>query len=182
MYSRCTYAIIYHRSRVAELILRWLIQPNTLVVRSRPSASMADHLDSEERKRIQEQIILLGPDGLAKQAKIVAEAKSQAQEESMPDREVESIPIPDVKTISWVSVQSASTIADSDALERYEPSSEPLANHLKADAVKLPFALHFDHVSVSHLPCADILNENCPVVTIHYYYGLHISCYGSRRS
>ena len=110
---------------------------------------MSDRLESEEKKRIQEQVTRLGSDGLEKQAKIVAEAKAK-NEEPMPDHEVESIPIPDVKTISWIGVQSASTIADSDALERYEPSSEPLANHLKADAVKLPLALHFDHVSVSH--------------------------------
>jgi len=134
-----TYVLIYRHC--ADPILRWLIQPNMLVVRSRPSAAMSDRLESEEKKRVQEQVTRLGSDGLAKRAKIVAEAN--AKNEPMPDHEVESIPIPDVKTISWISVQSASTIPNSDALEGHEPSSESLTNHLEADAVKLPLALHF---------------------------------------
>jgi hypothetical protein len=109
---------------------------------------MSVRLESEEKKRIQEQITRLGPEGLEKQGQIVAEAKAE-NEEPMPDQEVGSISIPDVKTISWITVQSASTVADSEVLEKYEQASEPLAKHLNADAVRMPLPLHFDHVSVS---------------------------------
>ena len=119
-----------------------------LVVRSRPSSTMSARLESEDKKRIQEQIARLGPEGLEKQGQMVAEAKAK-NEEHMPDQEVGSIAIPDVKTIPWITVQSASTIADSEVLEKYEQASEPLAKHLNADAVKMPLPLHFDHVSVS---------------------------------
>jgi Zn-dependent M16 (insulinase) family peptidase len=109
---------------------------------------MSARLESEEKKRIQEQVAHLGPEGLKKQEQMVVDAKAK-NEEPMPDEEVESISIPDVKTISWITVQSASTIPDSEALEKYEQGSEPLAKHLDADAVSMPVALHFDHVSVS---------------------------------
>ncbi|KIM20884.1 hypothetical protein M408DRAFT_30019 [Serendipita vermifera MAFF 305830] len=129
-----------------DILDRWVIQPNMLVVRARPSSTMAQRLESEEKARIQEQVSRLGPGGLEKRTHMVHEAKAK-NEEPMPDEVVESIHVPDVKTITWISVQSASTIADSRELEAVEPSSQLLARHLEADSVALPFALHFDHVS-----------------------------------
>lgn len=109
---------------------------------------MSQRLETEEKERVQQQVSQLGPDGLEKQKQIVLDAKAH-NEEPMPDDVVESISIPDVKTISLITVQSASTVADSDELEAVEHHSKPLAQHLNADKVALPFVLHFDHVSVS---------------------------------
>jgi hypothetical protein len=89
-----------------------------------------------------------GSRGPRETSQMVAEAKAKI-EEPMPDQEVGSISIPDVKTIPWITVQSASTVADSEVLEKYEQASEPRAKHLNSDAVRMPIPLHFDHITVS---------------------------------
>jgi Zn-dependent M16 (insulinase) family peptidase len=119
-----------------------------LVVRGRPSAAMSERLETEEKKRVAEQISRLGEKGLEEQGKILADAK-KANEEPMPDEKVEWIPVPDVRTISWISVQSASTISESNELQAVEENSKELAAYLESDKCILPYALHFDHISVS---------------------------------
>lgn len=51
--------------------------------------------------------------------------------------------------VSWISVQSASTVPDSDQLESGETESVELLGHLEKDKCAMPFTLHFDHVPVS---------------------------------
>jgi Zn-dependent M16 (insulinase) family peptidase len=119
-----------------------------LVVRGRPSILMSERLEDEEKRRVAEQIARLGEEGLEDCGRRLAEAKA-ANEKSMPDHEVGRTPVPDVRTISWIKVQSASTLPDSDNLQAIESSSIELAKHLESDKCTLPYALHFDHVSVS---------------------------------
>jgi Zn-dependent M16 (insulinase) family peptidase len=109
---------------------------------------MSERLENEEKKRVAEQIARLGEQGLEERGKRLAEAKS-ANEKPMPDDQVGWIPVPDVRTISWIKVQSASTLPDSDNLQAIESNSIQLAKHLESDRCVLPYALHFDHVSVS---------------------------------
>lgn len=50
--------------------------------------------------------------------------------------------------IRWTSVQSASTVQDSDELDGGDKDSKALASHLEEDRCVLPYALHFDHADV----------------------------------
>ncbi|PVF93786.1 hypothetical protein CPB86DRAFT_714671 [Serendipita vermifera] len=126
-------------------LTKWIIEPEMLVVRGKPSSTMSKGLETEENKRVQEQVFQLGQEGLEQKGKILEEAK-EANEQPMPDRIAEALTIPKVDTISWIPVQSASTIADQDAIEEGAEDSAELRGHLSHDNCTLPYALHFDHV------------------------------------
>jgi Zn-dependent M16 (insulinase) family peptidase len=118
-----------------------------LVIRGKPSSTMSKGLETEENRRVQEQVLQLGDKGLEQKGQILEEAK-KANEQPMPDQIAEAITIPKVDTISWIPVQSASTVADQDRVEDGEADSLELREHLSRDNCTLPYALHFDHVKV----------------------------------
>lgn len=129
-----------------ELIDRWILQQNALIVRSEPSATMSQRIEDEERHRVESRIAELGEDGLERQARIVEEAKRR-NDEPMPDEIAGAFASPNVASISWIDVQSASTVADSDQIGSVEANSDSLREYLETDQCVLPYTLHFDHVS-----------------------------------
>jgi Zn-dependent M16 (insulinase) family peptidase len=126
---------------------RWVIEPKMLVVRSRPSPKLSEKKDSDEKERLNKQVTELGDEGLKKHEEILEAAKEE-NEEPTPDEVIGAITLPDINSISWITVQGASTVAGSKEI-KVEKGSEALAAHLNADACTLPFNLHFDHVTVS---------------------------------
>lgn len=117
-----------------------------LVVRSRPSAKLSDQKDSDEKERLEKQVEELGDEGLKKHDEILEAAKKE-NEDPTPDEVIGAIPLPDINSISWIPVQSASTVPESSEIKVLE-ESEALGAHLNADVCALPFTLHFDQVTV----------------------------------
>ncbi|KAG8823488.1 hypothetical protein FRC17_009313 [Serendipita sp. 399] len=128
-----------------EVMNSWMIKPNVLVVRGRPSSEMSDRLEREEKARLEAQVASLGDTGLAKKAKELEEAK-EANEAPMPDDLVQEIPVPSVEDIDWIKVQSASTTMGTENVQEANEASLELKNHLDQDPCQVPYILHFDHV------------------------------------
>lgn len=133
-----------------EILSKYYDAPSRLIVRGRPSASLADRLKTEEKARVKEQVKRLGPKGLAELEKKLATAKDE-HEQPIPEEVLTSFPVPDVKSISWISVQSANNVPSPTVSRTLKPSrtsSSELERHLQKDTTSLPMRVQFDHVVV----------------------------------
>jgi len=120
-----------------------------VVVRGKPSAAVAERLEKEEKARIEKQKATLGPEGLAQKAKELEEAKAE-HEKPIPTEVLKSFTLSDVKSISWIPVQSvqqagvgrkggATTVAND------------ISRHVSGDGPPLSFFVQYDHVKVRAL-------------------------------
>ena len=123
------------------------MDPPCIVVRGRPSAALAEKLETDEKKRVAKQVEDLGPEGLQK-AKEELEAAKAKHEEPIPEDLIKTFPVPDVHSIAWIPVQSLQE-GTSSVVERQKSPSTPLEKHINADGAALPFFVEFDHVQVS---------------------------------
>jgi hypothetical protein len=92
---------------------------------------------------VEAQVKKLGPGGLAKLEEQLAAAKAE-HDQPIPEHILTDFPVPDVKGISWIGVQSAKNAPNSRALA----NSSELERHLKQDTTSLPMTVQFDHVTV----------------------------------
>ena len=102
---------------------------------------MAEKLEKDEKARIAAQVTKLGPEGLAAAAKLLEEAKAE-HDRPIPDEILKAFPVPDVKSISWIHVDSVHEKGKAVA-----PDSK-LKKHIEGDGDPLPFFIGFDHVQV----------------------------------
>ena len=103
---------------------------------------MAEKLEKDEKARIAAQVKAIGPDGLKEAAKLLEKAKAE-HDKPIPDDILKAFPVPDVKSISWIAVDSVHEKG------RVEAASESkLKKHLECDGDPLPFFIGFDHVQV----------------------------------
>ena len=146
-------SLIYHHFE-ADLTRgghRYYIDAPCAIVRSKPSAAMAEKLEKEEKARIEAQREKLGQEGLAQAQKILDEAKKE-HEKPIPTEVLTSFPVPDVKSISWVPVQS---VQEPGRAPSRAPASgatsgnADLHRHVTSDGADLPFFVQYDHVQVS---------------------------------
>ena len=117
------------------------------VVLGWPSATCADQLDRNEKARIAEQVTKLGPEGL-KEAERVLQAALAENGLPIPIETLTSFPVPDVKNISWIPVQSVQEPG------RGRPPASTSKNsglykRIDEDGSQLPFFVEYDHVEVS---------------------------------
>lgn len=99
-------------------------------------------MELEEKERIAVQVKALGPEGLAKKKEEFEKAKSE-NETPVPDDVLKSFPVPDIESISWITVRSY----QESAYTKYDGDSG-LAKHICSDGPELPFFIQFDHVHV----------------------------------
>ncbi|KAA1467937.1 hypothetical protein DENSPDRAFT_833113 [Dentipellis sp. KUC8613] len=127
-----------------DLIQKYYIDPECVVVRGKPSASMAERLEKNEKARIAKQKETLGPEGLAKAVQELKEAKEE-NDKPIPTEILKAFPVPDVKSISWIPVQSLQEVGT--GRESRAPVKETeVARHVGADGSTLPFFVQYDHV------------------------------------
>src|ERR1700728_4704230 len=110
---------------------RYYIEPASIVVCGHPSASMADKLEKNEKARIAAQIERLGPEGL-KKAEVELEVAKADHARPVPTEILTSFRVPDVKSISWLSVQSVQEPGIGRKLHRASTSS-PLSKYIDSD-------------------------------------------------
>lgn len=108
---------------------------------------MADKLEKDEKARIAAQVEKLGPEGLAKVEKELEEAKAE-HDRPIPSDILQSFQVPDVKSISWISVQSVQEGSQIQAPPGRKTDNSQLTEFINADGSKLPFFVQFDHVQV----------------------------------
>lgn len=118
-------------------------------MRGKPSAALAERLESDEKARIAKQREDLGEAGLKKLEQELEEAKKE-HEQPIPEKVLTDFPVPDVKSISWIPVQTANNG------HRAQAGESELEKHLATDKKQLPIFVQFDHVKVCetfHIDC-----------------------------
>ncbi|KAK7463673.1 hypothetical protein VKT23_005614 [Stygiomarasmius scandens] len=159
-----------------DLLQKYYIEPPSIVVVGRPSASLAEKLEADEERRIDAQVKKLGPEGLKKAQKELDEAKAE-NDLPIPTEILTKFKIPSVSSISWIPVQSVQQKGKGRALNGVAstrvPSSSALASRINSDGEELPFFVQYDHVESDF-------------VTVHGFFSLedlpdrlknHISTY-----
>ncbi|KAF9015263.1 Metalloenzyme, LuxS/M16 peptidase-like protein [Cyathus striatus] len=128
------------------LLQKYYIKPPSVVICGKPSAALAQKLETDEKTRISHQIEKLGPDGL-RQAEIELQAAKEEHGKPIPSHILTSFPVPDVKSISWIRVQSLQEPG------RGKPPLTPalsgnhyLKRHINSDGSPLSFFVEYDHV------------------------------------
>jgi Zn-dependent M16 (insulinase) family peptidase len=133
----------------ADLLRKYYIDPPRVVVRGKPSSTLASKLEQDERKRIEQQLMRLGPAGLATAVKELEAAKKE-HDRPIPQEVLTSFPVPDVKSISWIPVQSVQQPGTGRKVSA--PESRPaqeLQRHVEKDGEELPFFVQYDDVKVN---------------------------------
>lgn len=137
---------------------RYYIDPQCLVIRGIPSAKLADKLQKDEKARLEEQVKRLGPEGLKRASEILDEAKAE-HAKPIPKEVLAAFPVPDVKSISWIPVQSVQEIGGGRSAARATTKSE-LSRVIESDGKPLPFFVQYDHVTSDF-------------VTINAFFSMH---------
>ena len=105
---------------------------------------MAEKLENDEKARIAAQVKNLEPEGLEATSKLLENAKAE-HNKPIPDEILKSFPVPDVKSISWIPVDSVHEKRNAVGAE------SKLRKHINGDGDPLPFFIGFDHVQVWRL-------------------------------
>ncbi|EPQ60716.1 hypothetical protein GLOTRDRAFT_30984 [Gloeophyllum trabeum ATCC 11539] len=137
--------------------LVYYIDPPSVTVVGKPSAAMADKLEVDEKVRIAAQKEKLGPEGLKEKARELEEAKKE-HEKPIPTDILTAFPVPDVKSISWITVKSIQEGGKGRLPSKFDADPE-LVKHISTDGQQLPFFVQYDHV-------------HSEFVTIHAYFSL----------
>ncbi|EAU93061.2 cytoplasmic protein [Coprinopsis cinerea okayama7 len=127
------------------LLQKYYIDPPSVVVVGRPSGTLAEKLEKDEIKRIEEQVARLGPEGL-KKAEAELEAAKAEHDRPIPDDILTSFPVPDVKGISWIPVSTLQQPGQGRQPGKYVQQSPELSKHIDSDGQLLPFFVEYDHV------------------------------------
>lgn len=123
----------------ANLLKKYYVDPPSIVVRGKPSSAMAEKLEKDEKARIAAQVKKLGPKGLEAATKLLESAKAE-HDKPIPDEILKAFPVPDVKSIAWIHVDSVHETGGVAAKE------SKLKKHIEGDGGRLPFSIGFDHV------------------------------------
>lgn len=134
---------------------RYLISPPYAVVYGKPSAQLADRLETEEKARIALQVEKLGQDGLAQVAKELEVAQAH-NDRPIPSAYLTAFPLPDVAGISWIPVQTARNWGHSTQEGGPTSGNNELARHIAQDPSELPLFVQYDHVKVPMFPCIHV--------------------------
>lgn len=129
----------------SDIIDKYFVGPKRIVVRGKPSAAVAERVEKEEKARVAKQKEALGPDGLARKAKELEEAKAE-HDRPIPTEILKSFPVPDVKSISWIPVQSVQQAGTGRLKGRPASVENDVTRHVNADGASLPFFVQYDHV------------------------------------
>ena len=108
---------------------------------------MADKIEKDEKARIAAQVERLGPEGL-KKAEVELEVAKAEHGKVVPTDIITSFPLPDVKSISWLSVQSVQEPGIGRRPVHWTSASSPLSKYIDSDGELLPFFVEYDHVEV----------------------------------
>ena len=103
----------------------------------------------------------MGEEGLKKAEQELEQAKKEHDKE-IPPSILKGFPVPDVKSISWIPVQSmqeAGTVPGrKDAVA--QPGAESLKKAVESDGLPLPFSVQYDHVKVLSNICQRYSNAS----------------------
>ncbi|PPQ88654.1 hypothetical protein CVT25_010230 [Psilocybe cyanescens] len=128
-----------------NLLSKYYIEQASVVIIGKPSASLAEKLEKAEKERIATQVQKLGPEGLKRAEAELEEAKAE-HNKAIPPEILTSFPVPDVKSISWIPVQSVQEPGQGRKVVFPSAENDSLSKHIKSDGEELPFFVEYDHV------------------------------------
>ncbi|KAL4071016.1 Metalloenzyme, LuxS/M16 peptidase-like protein [Scleroderma citrinum] len=142
----------------ANLLTKYYVDGSYIVIVGKPAAQLSEKLESEEKARLAAQVEELGPEGLARAESDLEAAKAE-HEKPIPKDVLTSFPVPDVKSISWIPVESVQETGQGLKVARGNLGQSPLARHIESDGSPLSMFVQYDHVKSDF-------------VTIHAYFSL----------
>jgi Zn-dependent M16 (insulinase) family peptidase len=136
-------------------------------------------LEKAEKARIANQVEKLGPEGL-KEVERKLEAAKADNAKLIPTDVLTSFPVPDVKSISWIPVQSVQEPGEGrKANPHFSSMNGELQRHIESDGQALPFFVEYDHVEACTLSLYSILivyafsfSQKSDFVSIHGFFSL----------
>lgn len=126
---------------------RYLINRPYIVIIGKPSTTLAEKLEQDEKARLATQLEKLGPDGLALAERELEAAKAE-HEKPIPTDVLTSFPVPDVKSISWIPVQSVQEPGKGRSTTVQSSEQSQLSKHIHSDGAPLSMFVQYDHVKV----------------------------------
>ncbi|KAF9240861.1 Metalloenzyme, LuxS/M16 peptidase-like protein [Melanogaster broomeanus] len=132
-------------SQWKELLKKYFVDRPYIVVIGKPSANLAEQLEKDEKARLDAQVENLGPEGLANVEKELEAAKAE-HELPIPTEILTSFPVPDVKSISWIPVESVQEVGRGRDVTSRASLQSKLAKHIKSDGDPLSMFVQYDHV------------------------------------
>ncbi|CAE6445118.1 unnamed protein product [Rhizoctonia solani] len=155
-----------------DLLARQVNCPS-VVVGARPSAELQEKLETGEKARIEEQRKRLGPEGLAKLEEELNRAKAE-HERPIPQEILTGFPVPDVKSISWIPVQSARNDPFAAEVGKVESG---LQDHLDKDPVELPYFVQYDHIQSDFVTVSAYLSTTSLPDHLRPYISLYLTSF-----
>ena len=145
-------------ARPITIIFRYYVDPCRVVIIGKPSAKLAEKLEREENIRIAKQVERLGPEGLSKAEAELHKAKTE-HDRPVPTDILTSFPLPDVKSIVWIPVQSLQEPGVG-RHRHFESAPSELSRYIASDHSTLPFFVQYDHVQVCQREYSGVHNFN----------------------
>ncbi|CAE6416736.1 unnamed protein product [Rhizoctonia solani] len=156
-----------------DILTKYWIEGPSVVVGARPSANLQDKLETDEKARIEAQRKSLGPDGLVKLEEELNRAKAE-HDRPIPREMLTSFPVPDVKSISWIQVQSARNDPFSAKVGK---TGSGLQEHLDKDPVDLPYFIQYDQVQSDFVTVSAYLSTTSVPDKLRPYISLYLSSF-----
>lgn len=135
----------------STLLRKYYVDPPAVVVIGRPSAKLQEKLEKDELQRVEGQVKQLGPEGLRRAEALLEEAKAE-HERPLPEGLLSTFPVPDVKSISWIPVETVQEPGSGRHVAKFASQSPSLKQHIDADGKDLPFFVEYDQVDVRPVP------------------------------
>ncbi|KAL8292284.1 hypothetical protein RQP46_001750 [Phenoliferia psychrophenolica] len=141
-----------------DLLSHYYVNAHSVTIIGRPSASLADKIEKDEKDRVAETVAKLGPDGLAALAAKV-DAAQKDNDRAIPPEMIKQFAVPDVTKIDWIKVESARSagVAKAGLTAEASASSGAVQRHVDADGVQLPLFVQFDHIQSNFIEISIVL-------------------------
>ncbi|KAF8307697.1 hypothetical protein DL93DRAFT_2064630 [Clavulina sp. PMI_390] len=154
----------------ANLLEKYYVNNQAVIIKSKPSAALSESLEKTEKARVAGQKESLGPAGLERVAKLLEDSKKE-HEIPIPSEILTSFPVPDVKSISWIPVQSY--LNEPSSTSPSLTGDRSLEEHVKRDGKDLPLFVHYldvksDFITLAaYISTASIPENLKPYITLY---------------
>jgi Zn-dependent M16 (insulinase) family peptidase len=142
-----------------DFLNKWIANAHHVSVLGVPSAKLSDKLKADEKARVDEQIVKIGPDGLRELEKKLAAAKA-ANEVDVPQGLLEKFAIPSMDSIHFINTTTARS-----GLARQKVDLEnPAQKVISGDSADVPLFIHFEDVETAFVHINLVISiEQVPV-------------------
>ncbi|WFD27197.1 hypothetical protein MNAN1_002193 [Malassezia nana] len=160
----------------SDVLLRYLVNNARLVVVGRPSAALAQRLQSETQERVAARRAELGDNGAQALEAALTEAR-RLNDTPFPPQMLQDFAVPSSDTIQWIPVATAHSGPDTpdEPLGPLSDDDARLHEHVQADGPPLPFAVQFDQIPSQFVLISIVLSTEAVPAELRPYLTLYLS-------